>query len=88
MAVVLGVYLAMSGVTFAVYVRDKRAARMRRARTPESTLHLLELLGGWPGAFLAQRIIRHKNAKTRYQVVFGLVVAAHAVAWIAVAWMT
>jgi uncharacterized membrane protein YsdA (DUF1294 family) len=70
-------YGLMSLITFAVYYLDKRAARLGRPRTPEATLHVLELLGGWPGAFLAQRLIRHKNAKVGYQVVFWLIVAAH-----------
>jgi uncharacterized membrane protein YsdA (DUF1294 family) len=42
---------------------------------PEATLHLAELLGGWPGAFLAQRRLRHKCSKASYQIVFwGIVV--------------
>jgi len=40
-------------------------------------LHLLELLGGWPGAFLAQRRLRHKCSKRRYQFVFWLIVLAY-----------
>lgn len=83
LAVVLG-YGLMSLVTFLAYVLDKRAARLGRPRTPENTLHLLELLGGWPGAFVAQRTVRHKNAKAAYQVVFWLIVALHAAAWVAV----
>ena len=67
---VIGVYGLMSLITFAVYYLDKRAARLGRPRTPEATLHVLELLGGWPGALLAQRLIRHKNAKIGYLVVF------------------
>ena len=83
---VIGVYGLMSLITFVVYYLDKRAARLGRSRTPEATLHLLELLGGWPGALLAQRLIRHKNAKVGYQVVFWLIVAAHVVGWIAAMW--
>jgi hypothetical protein len=44
---------------------------------PEARLHLLELLGGWPGAFLAQRRLRHKCSKHSYQVVFWLIVLAY-----------
>ncbi len=67
---VLWLYLAMSAVTFVAYALDKRAARARASRTPESTLHLLGLLGGWPGGRLAQQIVRHKSAKTSFQFVF------------------
>ena len=38
--------------------------------TPEAMLHLLELLGGWPAAWLAQRVLRHKSRKERYQLAF------------------
>ena len=40
-------------------------------------LHLLELLGGWPGAFLAQRRLRHKCSKGSYQFVFWLIVLGY-----------
>lgn len=79
------VYAAMSTVTFLVYVFDKRAAQLTRPRTSESILHTLELLGGWPGAFLAQRLIRHKNSKVNYQIVFWLIVAVHVSVWVAIA---
>ncbi len=81
--VVMVGYAVLSLVTFVAYTLDKRAARRGRPRTPEVTLHLLELLGGWPGAFVAQRLIRHKNAKISYQIVFWLIVAGHAAAWVA-----
>ena len=82
---VIGVYGLMSLITFVAYYLDKRAARLSRPRTPEVTLHVLELLGGWPGALLAQRLIRHKNAKVGYQVVFWLIVAVHVAGWIVAA---
>lgn len=71
------VYLAMSLVCFIAYWRDKRFAVAGAQRTPESRLHLYELLGGWPGGLLAQRLIRHKNRKVSYQVKFWLIVALH-----------
>ena len=43
-------------------------------RIPEQTLHLLEILGGWPAAFLAQRVLRHKSSKVSYQIAFWLIV--------------
>ncbi len=46
-------------------------------RIPESTLHLFELAGGWPGAFVAQRALRHKTAKTSYQFVFWVIILLH-----------
>jgi uncharacterized membrane protein YsdA (DUF1294 family) len=75
--VLLAVYLFMSLVCFVAYWRDKRFAVAGEQRTPESRLHLYELLGGWPGGLLAQRLIRHKNRKVAYQVKFWLIVATH-----------
>jgi uncharacterized membrane protein YsdA (DUF1294 family) len=37
----------------------------------------LELAGGWPGAFLAQRRLRHKCSKVSYQITFWLIVSLH-----------
>jgi uncharacterized membrane protein YsdA (DUF1294 family) len=82
---IAGIYALMSLITFVACALDKRAARLGRPRTSEATLHALELLGGWPGALLAQRLIRHKNAKVGYQVVYWLIGAVHVAGWIAVA---
>ena len=68
------VYLMMSLVTFIAYAVDKRAAVRGAWRTPESTLHTLELLGGWPGAWLAQRLLRHKSVKKSFRIVFFVMV--------------
>ena len=72
-AVLVG-YLAASLVTFVAYALDKSAAQNNRWRTQESTLHLLALLGGWPGALTAQRLLRHKSAKTSFQSTFWITV--------------
>jgi uncharacterized membrane protein YsdA (DUF1294 family) len=68
---------AVSTVTYFLYRHDKRQAQAEGWRTPESTLHLAELLGGWPGAFVAQRLLRHKSSKVSYQITFWLIVAAY-----------
>lgn len=65
---------ALNLLTFALYYRDKRAATRGSRRTPENTLHILAMLGGWPGALLAQRIYRHKSRKAGFQVVFWITV--------------
>lgn len=72
---VLWLYLAGSWLTFIAYAWDKSSARNNRWRTQESTLHMLGLLGGWPGAIFAQKILRHKSSKQSFQVTFwGIVV--------------
>lgn len=74
---VFGGPLVMSIFTFFSYRSDKRRAEAGEWRIPESTLHLAELLGGWPGAFLAQRVFRHKTAKGSFLFVFWAVVLIH-----------
>jgi uncharacterized membrane protein YsdA (DUF1294 family) len=70
-------YLAMSAACFASYALDKSAARRGGRRTPESTLLVLGLLGGWPGAVLAQQWLRHKTVKQPFRQMFWLTVAAN-----------
>lgn len=81
---VLGFYLVASAVAFISYAFDKSAARNDQWRTPESTLHLFALVGGWPGALVAQRLLRHKSKKQSFQIVFWFTVALNcgALGWI------
>ena len=65
--VLLG-YLALSGWTYVMYMHDKTAAELGEWRVSEGGLHLLGLLGGWPGANLAQHFLRHKSKKTSFRV--------------------
>ncbi|MCY1557785.1 hypothetical protein D9M68_946630 [compost metagenome] len=78
--------LILSAITFVAYALDKHAAQTGRWRTPESTLHLLELAGGWPGAWIAQQTLRHKSRKPGYRVVFWTMVFLHGIALIAWCW--
>jgi len=80
-------YLLASVICFVQYGLDKRAARRGRWRIPESTLHLLELAGGWPGALIAQRAFRHKTRKQPFQLLFWCAAAANcaALTWLLVA---
>ena len=77
----LAIYAAMSLLTIRAYGRDKRAARLGTWRTPERRLHIFEMLGGWPGALFAQVCYRHKYRKTKYQIIFWMIVASHGVLW-------
>ena len=63
-------YAGLGVLTFLFYWKDKRAAQQGGWRTPEKTLHLLSLLGGWPAAWLAQVYLRHKSQKTEFRVVY------------------
>ena len=68
-------YAVLSLLTFAVYGQDKSAAEKHEWRVPEATLHLLGVLGGWPGALVAQQVFRHKTRKLEFQVIFWITVA-------------
>ena len=75
--VYLVLMLVMSVATFVAYGWDKRQAKLDRWRTPEKTLQGLALLGGWPGAILAQLFFRHKTKKVSFQIVFWAIVVLH-----------
>lgn len=66
------VYFAMSLLTYFFYYVDKSAAQKGEWRTQESTLHLLALFGGWPGALVAQQLLRHKSIKKPFRRVFWI----------------
>ncbi|SEJ45752.1 Uncharacterized membrane protein YsdA, DUF1294 family [Pseudomonas linyingensis] len=74
-------YGGASLLVLVLYWHDKRSARQGQRRTPENTLHAVELLGGWPGALVAQQVFRHKTRKVSYQVVFWGIVALHQAFW-------
>lgn len=76
------VYLLPSLLAVLLYRHDKRQAGQGGQRTPENLLHGIELLGGWPGALLAQQLFRHKTRKLSYQLVFWLIVIAHQIFWV------
>jgi uncharacterized membrane protein YsdA (DUF1294 family)/cold shock CspA family protein len=67
---VLFAYVGVSIITFGAYVLDKSAARSQRRRVAETSLILLGMFGGWPGAILAQQLFRHKTAKLSFRAVF------------------
>ncbi|OYU32978.1 MAG: DNA-binding protein [Comamonadaceae bacterium PBBC2] len=67
---IAALYAAASLITFIAYAIDKSAATKGNWRTPESTLHLLALACGWPGALCAQQLLRHKSSKAAFRSVF------------------
>jgi len=73
----LGIVLVMSLACFVAYGWDKGRAANGGRRVPEQTLHILSLLGGWPGALLGQRHFRHKTKKLSFLIVFWCVVVLH-----------
>lgn len=69
--------LTISLITYGLYWHDKRQARNSGQRIPEKVLHSLELIGGWPAAYLAQQHFRHKTSKRSYRIVYWCIVAIY-----------
>lgn len=64
-------------ITIYIYKYDKTNAELngpskelKFTRISERTLHILSLLGGWPGALVAQQYFRHKTIKQPFQAIF------------------
>jgi uncharacterized membrane protein YsdA (DUF1294 family)/cold shock CspA family protein len=77
--------LLLNLATFFVYWLDKYAAQKNQWRIAEKNLHLLALLGGWPGAWVAQQVLRHKSAKAEFRLVYWVTVIVHCLglaAWV------
>ena len=81
---------ALNVLTFYVYWHDKYAAQQGRWRTSESTLHGFGLLGGWPGAWFAHQILRHKSSKAAFRAVYwqtAVLNLAALAAWVLWPWL-
>lgn len=78
----MGAYLLFINVyTYYAYYSDKRSAVNNEAcpakpkrRSREAKLHLLEFVGGWPAALIAQKTLRHKCSKLAYQLRFWSII--------------
>ncbi|MEM8834477.1 MAG: DUF1294 domain-containing protein [Planctomycetota bacterium] len=81
LAVALAWYLLASLASVLVLGFDKLAAKRGWRRVPEKRLHLISLLGGWPGAWIAHNLWRHKRQKGSYLWRFWAVVTLHVVVW-------
>ena len=74
-AAVPALYAVASVLGFVLYRLDKAAAIRGGRRTPEDTLLVVGLIGGWPGALVAQSLFRHKSDKASFQALFWVSVA-------------
>lgn len=80
-----GLYVGLSAATFLVCAIDKAAAGRGAWRTPESNLHVLALAGGWPGALVAQQVLRHKSSKREFRQAFWGTVVLNVVGFVVLA---
>lgn len=87
---ILPVAMLLNLATFYLYWQDKFAASKGRWRTAEDTLHLFGLLGGWPGAWFAHQILRHKSAKQAFRNVYWTTAVVNVIvlgAWVTLPWL-
>ena len=81
---VAATYALASFVAFVAYAIDKSAARQGRWRTSEATLHGFSLACGWPGALMAQQLLRHKSSKPSFVAVYWATVLVNVAGFVAV----
>lgn len=67
--------LAITGITFLTYGRDKVIAGTGATRVPERVLLILAFAGGTVGALLGMRLFHQKTSKESFLERFWLVVA-------------
>lgn len=77
---ILAASAGLNVATFFTYWHDKYAAAQGRWRTPEASLHTWSLAGGWPGAWMAQQLLRHKSNKGSFIQVFWSTAVVHCAA--------
>jgi uncharacterized membrane protein YsdA (DUF1294 family) len=81
-------YAAASVAAAIAYRLDKSAAERDAWRTSERTLHFIALMGGWPGALVAQEVFRHKSRKLSFRFAFWTTVAMNCGALTWMTWMS
>jgi uncharacterized membrane protein YsdA (DUF1294 family) len=74
---VLAFYLIASLVALAMYWLDKSAATRGGRRISEAGLLGIAVIGGWPGAYVARHLFRHKTQKQPFRTYFWLTVLAN-----------
>ena len=82
-------YIEASLMTYWLYKTDKEAAIARHGnRLAEESLQLYALIGGWPGAYIAQQQLAHKRSKVSFRREFGFVILGNAllVSWLLSPW--
>ena len=76
-AIALVTLPALNLLTFWLYWHDKHAAQRGAWRVQENTLHALALAGGWPAAWWAQQLLRHKSRKPAFRQTYWATVVGH-----------
>jgi uncharacterized membrane protein YsdA (DUF1294 family) len=85
--VLIGAVMGVNLATIVLYGYDKAVAGGTRRRVPENVLHLVAIVGGSPGALLAQVLFRHKTVKASFRRVYWLIVVLQLTAIGAALWL-
>lgn len=76
--------LVMSVLAFVCFGVDKKRAVKHAWRIRESTLLMLALAGGAPGAYLGMKVFHHKTKHLKFRILVPLAL----ILWIVIAVMT
>lgn len=60
-------------INFVLFYLDKKRARNRQWRIPESTLLFISLLGGTIGGLVGMNLFRHKTKKMKFIIGMPLI---------------
>ena len=71
--------LIVNALGFVLMLADKRKARKKKWRIPESTLMLVALIGGSVGCLSGMYLFRHKTRHPKFTVVVPLILALQVV---------
>lgn len=71
--------LAVSTLSFTAFAWDKYCASHDLWRIPERTLLALAAIGGTPGAFAGQKLLRHKTLKQPFGTYLMLIAATQVI---------
>lgn len=74
---VLTLSMMTSILSFVLMAYDKRNAKKRKQRVPESSFVVLSLMGGGFGVLIAALIFSHKTIKKTFQIKVGSAILVH-----------
>jgi uncharacterized membrane protein YsdA (DUF1294 family) len=83
---IIGWLIGANVSAFCLWTYDKRQAMNQRLRVPEMALHAMALAGATPASFLAMGLLRHKNLKMHFTILYAVFlviqVAAAGMLWV------
>ena len=74
--------LLINALSLILMLSDKRKARKKQWRIPESTLICTAVLGGSLGCLLGMRLAHHKTLHPKFSIGVPLILACHIILFI------